>query len=282
MRCQKSADTPATRRAPAFTLIELLVVIAIIGVLAALLLSALSQAKSRGQTTVCLNNLRQLQLAWLMYSDENEDQMPYNTAEQNWNEYPKNWVWGVMSYENVTESPGVWSHADSTNTALLLDPRRSQLGPFIKSYPVFKCPADKSWILLGGQRYPRVRSYAMNYLVGDYLYFDSNYTTGNRYTRRSEIGGTAWVFTDTHEDNIWDGRFWFEGPQEVPPQNYLWIHVPASHHNCLGVLSFSDGHVETHKWVDDRTIIPVTHSRQGGIPAPDSPDIVWLGQQAAR
>jgi prepilin-type N-terminal cleavage/methylation domain-containing protein len=246
MRCQKSADTPATRRAPAFTLIELLVVIAIIGVLAALLLSALSQAKSRGQTTVCLNNLRQLQLAWLMYSDENEDQMPYNTAEQNWNEYPKNWVWGVMSYENVTESPGVWSHADSTNTALLLDPRRSQLGPFIKSYPVFKCPADKSWILLGGQRYPRVRSYAMNYLVGDYLYFDSNYTTGNRYTRKSEIGGTAWVFADTHEDNVWDGRFWFDGPQEGAPQNFGWYNVAASHHNGRGVLSFSDGHVETH------------------------------------
>jgi len=134
---------PTGRQAAAFTLIELLIVIAIIAVLAALLLSALSQAKSRAQTTVCLNNHKQLQLAWLMYCDESEDQVPYNSREINWNQYPMNWVWGVMSYENVPESPGIWSHADSTNTALLLDPRRSQLGPFIKSYPVFKCPADK-------------------------------------------------------------------------------------------------------------------------------------------
>src|SRR5216683_625211 len=169
MRMQQAPAAGPNRRRAAFTLIELLIVIAIIGVLAALLLSALSQAKSRAQTTVCLNNLKQLQLAWLMYCDESEDQVPYNSREINWNQYPMNWVWGVMSYENVPESPGIWSHADSTNTALLLDPRRSQLGPFIKSYPVFKCPADKSWILLGGQRHPRVRSYSMNLLMGDYV-----------------------------------------------------------------------------------------------------------------
>src|SRR5712692_3872470 len=203
MRCQKS-PVLATGRLPAFTLVELLVVIAIIGVLAALLLSALSQPKSRAQTTVCVNNLKQLQLAWLMYCDENEDQVPYNSHEQNWNQYPMNWVWGVMSYETDLENIGFWSHADSTNTALLLDPRRSQLGPFIKSYPVFKCPADKSWIMLGGQRYPRVRSYSMNFQIGDYLYWDSD---TNRFIRLSRLGSPAWLFIDDHEDSIHDGTF---------------------------------------------------------------------------
>jgi prepilin-type N-terminal cleavage/methylation domain-containing protein/prepilin-type processing-associated H-X9-DG protein len=280
MRCQKSAVTPATRRAPAFTLIELLVVIAIIGVLAALLLSALSKAKSRAQTTVCLNNLKQLQLAWLMYCDENEDQVPYNSREINWNQYPMNWVWGVMSYENVPESPGIWSHADSTNTALLLNPKRSQLGPFIKSYAVFKCPADKSWILLGGQRLPRVRSYAMNWQLGDYAGLG---TLASGYdTRRSQIGAPVWVFIDEHEDTIFDGRFEFDVTSLTPAQIWSWNRVPAARHNGRGVLSFTDGHVESHKWSDGRTLIPVRHVRQGGIPAPDSPDIAWLLQQGNR
>jgi len=185
MRSQSYSLPVPRRHREGFTLIELLIVIAIIAVLAALLLSALSQAKSRSQTTVCLNNLKQLQLAWLMYCDENEDQVPYNSRAINFNEYPANWVWGAMSYETELDEPGFWTHADSTNTALLLDPRRSQLGPFIKSYPVFKCPADKSWILLGGQRYPRVRSYTMNYQIGDYLNQTRLTTT---YTRRSAIG----------------------------------------------------------------------------------------------
>jgi prepilin-type processing-associated H-X9-DG protein len=186
-----------------------------------------------------------------------------------------NWVWGVMSYETGLETPGLWSHADSTNTTLLLDPRRSQLGPFIKSCAVFKCPADKSWILLGGQRLSRVRCYSMNFEIGAYLY---EAPTTINYTRRSQIGAPAWVFIDEHEDTIHDGLFWFNGSSSAPPQNYGWLNVPAARHNGRGVLSFSDGHLEQHKWVDGRTLIPVEHVRQGGPSAPKSADIAWLVQ----
>ncbi|MHC4464176.1 MAG: type II secretion system protein [Planctomycetota bacterium] len=56
-----------------FTLVELLVVIAVIAILMAILMPALNRAREQGKRAVCLNNLRQLTLAWIIYLDENDD-----------------------------------------------------------------------------------------------------------------------------------------------------------------------------------------------------------------
>ena len=260
------------RAGDGFTLIELLVVIAIIAILAALLLPALSQAKMKAGRTTCINNQKQLTMAWMMYTDDDSDLLPPNASIQVSD--TTSWVAGILSWDTAAAP-----NYDNTNT---LDLTQSLLGPYEQAAGLYKCPGD----IVSGALGPRVRSIAMNAMMDGTGFSPTPgiYTSGGQnyqiYLKMGDIWNpgpaSTWVMIDEHADSIDNGFFM------IPlGETSNWGDTPASYHGGSGVLSFADGHAEIKVWTDTNIKNrPVTKTQVKGLPATPNADLIWMQQRS--
>jgi prepilin-type N-terminal cleavage/methylation domain-containing protein len=135
----------------AFTLIELLVVIAIIAILAALLLPALGKAMHAARSAQCASNLKQLQLAWHLYSDDHDDRLVPNFHLGTYG------VWG-----SIHSSSNSWVSGCPLTDYTSLGIRQGALWPYCKSAGIYRCPSDRTKWPYGTAREPRPFNVALS------------------------------------------------------------------------------------------------------------------------
>ena len=224
-------ESTSRRGRRAFTLIELLVVIAIIAILAALLLPALAAAKERARVIECVNNFRQLTIAWVMYAGDSDDRL-------------------ILNWDNGgTSSEGSWVTGSVAFPTSVDGITNGTLFAYTKSFPIYQCPDLKT-----GNGQTLERSVSMAERMGgsttqdaaQYGVYDSSSILGPAYRMFRKTTAilapgtsTAVVFVDESANTVDDGIYAITLTQ--------WQNSPTDRHQGA-VFSFADGHVERWKW----------------------------------
>jgi prepilin-type N-terminal cleavage/methylation domain-containing protein/prepilin-type processing-associated H-X9-DG protein len=261
--------------ASGFTLVELLVVIAIIAILLSMVLPGLESAKQRAWTTRCMSNLRQLTIAWQLYTGDNHEATPPNNPGHM--DHLQHWVLGW--YETANFTP------DNTNTLYL---KSSHLAPYLGSLGVWRCPGDRSTTRVpdSGAVFPRVRSVSINNWLGtDYIWNRENGGDAFKSIRKTTdmvrpSPAETYVFLDEREDSINDG--YFVVTMNETGGDCRVVDFPGSYHRRGANFIFADGHAEAKRWRDHRTSPALVKGvdLQLNVASPNNPDVLWLQTHA--
>jgi prepilin-type N-terminal cleavage/methylation domain-containing protein/prepilin-type processing-associated H-X9-DG protein len=243
---------PRQRRG-AFTLIELLVVIAIIAILASMLLPALAKAKNKATGAACLNNQKQIQLAWILYADDNDDKMLPTSfrGERGQMELVAGGFW-----LGPTPAIAAGIKTDVALQRVFNGLSNSPLTKYNAAYASYHCPGD----LRTKNRKP-----------GNGWAYDS-------YSKANGMAGIAWNAAEqlfVKINQVVEPSSSFVFIEESDPRSYNngtwvmdtnppgWVDPFAVFHGNVSTFSFVDGHAENHRWLDGATIRAAQNSAAG-------------------